>query len=84
MHVSGDVNVLHNAHVPTRALRHGADPASPPPNTVQRDSGQKGAFLADLPALWPQMDTRVLRYHVLPPLLQVGSTVVGSPAMHWQ
>lgn len=37
---------------------------------IQRDPMQKAAFLKDLPGLCTQLDTRVLKLKVLPPLLQ--------------
>jgi hypothetical protein len=36
---------------------------------MQRDALQKAAFLKDLAGVWPRVDTRVLKFRLLPPLL---------------
>ncbi len=38
---------------------------------LQRDAGQKAAFLKDLGNFWGQFDERLLRHRVLPPIVQV-------------
>ncbi|WIA29467.1 hypothetical protein OEZ86_011968 [Tetradesmus obliquus] len=37
---------------------------------LQRDSGQKVAFLRDLSSCWQQFDDRLLQHRVLPPIVQ--------------
>lgn len=39
---------------------------------LQREAGQKSAFIKDLSQMWMQFDNRLIKHKLLPPLIQVG------------
>lgn len=48
---------------------------------IQRDNLQKASFLKDLGSIWPRVDSRVLKFRMIPPLLAEARTEALQPVL---